>query len=86
MIIEAMKFAIQAIKLELAATTLSEIDASADALRLAKEALQEALTFANNTGWSDLTEEESVSLMLEKKDAPFDLVAAVQERLREKNA
>jgi hypothetical protein len=86
MIIEAIKFAIEAIKLELAATTLSEIDASADALRLAKEVLQEALTKAVSTGWSDLTDEESMTLMLDKKDAPFDLVAAVQERLREKNA
>lgn len=86
MIIEAIKFAIQAIKLELAATTLSEIDASADALRLAKEALQEALNYGASASWSDLTEEESMSLMLDKKDTPFDLVAAVQERLREKNA
>jgi len=86
MIIEAIRFAIEAIKLELAATTLSEIDASADALRLAKEALQEALNYGVSASWSDLTEEESMSLMLDKKDAPFDLVTAVQERLREKNA
>jgi hypothetical protein len=85
MIIEAVKFAIQAIKLELAATTLSEIDASADALRLAKEVLQEALNNVNSTGWIDLTDEESMSLMLDKKDAPFDLVTAVQDKLRELN-
>ena len=86
MIIEAIKFAIEAIKLELDATTAAQLSEATDALCHAKDVLQHALSYASNTGWEDLTDEESMTLMLEKKDAPFDLVTAVQERLREKNA
>jgi hypothetical protein len=86
MIIEAIKFAIEAIKLELDATTAAQLSESTEALCHAKDVLQHALSYASKSGWEDLTDEESMTLMLDKKDAPFDLVAAVQERLREKNA
>jgi hypothetical protein len=85
MIIEAIRFAIEAIKLELDATTAAQLSESTEALCHAKDVLQHALSYAYKSGWKDLTEEESMSLMLDKKDAPFDLVTAVQERLREKN-
>jgi len=86
MIIEAIRFAIEAIKLELDATTPMQLSESTEALCHAKDVLQHALSYAYKSGWKDLTDEESMSLMLDKKDAPFDLVTAVQERLREKNA